>query len=803
MSPLKHWILGAACALAGAAAPHAHAQSVATWPTDPPATICADQPWLHGPATPPEGAVVLLPGDHSGMNWNQPGKTFWFANGQHTLGNDPLGQIIPGNDTTFTGEPGAVLDGQNRNLSAFTQHATGVRIEYLEITGFGRGQDNNDQGVVNHDAGVNWVIRRNYIHDNDGAGVFLGSGSRVTENCLKNNGQYGFSAYHPDGVTDVLLDRNEITGNNQDDWERLRPYCGCTGGGKFWNTHGAVVTNNWVHGNFGTGLWADFNNSQFRFEGNYIEDNDGVGLFYEISYNFMIERNTFKRNALVQGKRKADANDPFPMGAIYISESGGDTRAGAIYTQSTIAQNYFQDNWDGVVLWENADRFCRPGEENDTTNNCPFFDRTWGTRFKTQNVAVRDNEFHFDRTAIGCTNALCGRMAVFSNYGSWPTTSPYLGTVIQQAITFAQNNTWSNNAYHGNWRYTPYDMGRNVSFTVWRGAPYAQDAGSTFDGEEGGPSTPPPGSGPGTPPAGSATNFLDADTSTLEGSAGRWSAWYSATATASGETAHGGTKSLRIDVTDPWGWGVELSNYPGFAATAGTKRISAWARLGAGTNVAPTLTVKWLDANGATLQTDPLPLPALTTTWTQAAKLVDAPYGTATVLVFVQGGDAAGTTLYLDDVVVGDAPNALDADTAGLEASIGVWTSWYAATIARSTDAAYSGANGLAIDATGGAWGVEIAPWPGFATTAGNKRVAFHGRRSAGTAASAKLQVKWFGTAPVQADVITLNLTNDWQLATADLVAPAGTTDVRVELVGSAAAGDRIFIDDVVITDLP
>ena len=103
----------------------------------------------------------------------------------------------------------------------------------------------------------------------------IGSDNRVLANCIRNNGQYAFNAYHRDGVTNIVLDGNEISGNNTDNWEKRQPGCGCTGGGKFWETQGAVVTNNYVHDNNGVGLWADSNNANFLFQGNYISGNAG------------------------------------------------------------------------------------------------------------------------------------------------------------------------------------------------------------------------------------------------------------------------------------------------------------------------------------------------------------------------------------------------------------------------------------------------------------------------------------------------------------------------------------------------
>jgi hypothetical protein len=111
--------------------------------------------------------------------------------------------------------------------------------------------------VVNHDSADGWTVESTTIEKNAGAGVMLGSDGKLIGNCLRGNGQYGFSAYHEDGVKDVVLDGNEIARNNIDNWERRQPGCGCTGGGKFWETNGAKITNNYVHDNKGVGLWAD------------------------------------------------------------------------------------------------------------------------------------------------------------------------------------------------------------------------------------------------------------------------------------------------------------------------------------------------------------------------------------------------------------------------------------------------------------------------------------------------------------------------------------------------------------------
>ncbi|GAM18699.1 hypothetical protein SAMD00019534_018740 [Acytostelium subglobosum LB1] len=652
--------------------------AVNAWPTTSPAAICGSALLRGGPTTAPTGAITVPAGDNSNVNWNQPGKTFWFAPGVHTPGSDLYAQIIPGDNTKFIGAPGAILDGRNLNLYAFTQPAVNVTIRYLEIRNFGTGKSNNDEGTVNHDYGTGWTIEYNWVHDNDGAGIFLGSNSVTRYNCLQNNGQYGFSSYAPEGIRNVVLSYNEIVGNNVDDWEKLRDGCGCTGGGKFWDVHGAVVTYNWVHDNRGPGLWADNNNAMFLFENNLIENNDGMAIFYEVSYNFAIRNNTFRRNNIVNGKHRATAGDNFPEGAIYISESGGDARAGNLYVQSEISNNLFENNWDGIVLWENADRFCRPNEEFDTTNGCPLFNNTWGFRYKTQNIKIENNQFRFDAASVNCTNGICGRQAVFSNWGTYPANSPYLGTKIQDAITFSQSNIWRNNAYFGNWRFMPHDTDMNLSFTQWRAAPYNQDAGSTVNGATPTPTqtttptptqtttpTPTQTSTPtptqtttptptqtSTPTPTQTSNILDANTATLEGSIGQWVSWYSASVAQSTAQKHSGAKSLLVTVTDPWGWGVTSNNYPGFAATAGSKSVSLWARLGSGTNVQPTLSMKWLNSAQSVLQTNSIALSPLSTTWTQKTATITAPAATAYVLIELTGSDAVGSSFFLDDIVI-------------------------------------------------------------------------------------------------------------------------------------------------------
>jgi hypothetical protein len=240
-------------------------------------------------------------------------------------------------------------------------------------------------------------------------------------------------------------------------------------------------------------------------------NNYGPAVEYEISYNAQITDNTFVDNAWGAGA----GNPGFPEGAIYISESGGDSRVPGFSSGSlAISDNMFTDNWSGVVLWESADRFCSspsqpsadcvltdpslyyyngsataPGGcgEVDLTGATPgsntgtppadYYD---GCRWKTQNVTVYGNSFNLTQANVPECNLSansCGENAIFSQYGTYPSWSPYQGFAVAVAITTGQNNEFSDNSYSGPWSFMYHDQSGVVNFVIWRSR-YRQDASS-------------------------------------------------------------------------------------------------------------------------------------------------------------------------------------------------------------------------------------------------------------------------------------------------------------------------------------
>ncbi|MET8866084.1 right-handed parallel beta-helix repeat-containing protein [Nonomuraea sp. NPDC004580] len=678
MSALLALVTGAGLLAGPATAAVADDSAAGGWYTELPDTmkVCDNATWQDGPAGAPQGAIVVPAGDNTGFDFGQSGTTYWFAPGTHTLGDEPYSQINPGDDSVFLGAPGAILDGRNKNQYAFSGAAANVRIAYLEVRNFGRGKDNNNEGVINHDASSGWVMEHLYAHHNDGAAVFLGNANTIRNSCLKDNGQYGISMYRPQvegdaAIKDIVVHNNEISGNNQDDWEAEIEGCGCTGGVKFWDVEGATVTQNYVHDNLSVGLWADTNNIDFLFDRNWIEGNESIGLWYEISYNATITRNVFKRNAWVTG----NDNQGSPAPAIYISESGGDARLASATSGSTdlrISDNYFEDNFSGISIFENANRFCNSNGNTSKTYCTPFVAPTvipqpydfeypnpindahpcytsianepqrTDCRWHSRNVKVTGNEFRFDRSVVPCAGTYCGVQALYAQGADNMPWAPYTVAEIQQNIMFNAGNSFTGNTYVGDWKFAK-GWGETISWDAWRSAPYNQEAGSTYNGSTEEPPVP---------------NALDADTSTLEGSIGQWSAWYGSSVERSADAAHEGDYGLRIAVTEANGWGVALGNWPGFGTRAGAKQISLWARQGTPGIAGATLSVLWRDSEQELIRTDEIPLSGLTASWKEFTQQLTAPSGTAAVSLELVGEGAAGESLHLDDIVLADQENA-------------------------------------------------------------------------------------------------------------------------------------------------
>jgi hypothetical protein len=459
-------------------------------------------------------------GNNGSFTFNTPNTTYWFAPGTHTLGPSSNGQIDTGDGDTYVGAPGAVLNGQNDNQYAFVGDYTdlsdeNVTIEYLTIENF---NSNQGGGAVNGNGNNGWTEKYDLMKDNSpGAAMMLGGDNTVSDNCLTQNGEYGFNGYSyvdetygstfTGGATNITFTGNDVSDNNTQ-----KTSSGIEGGGKFWQDGNVTVTGNYVHNNIDSpGIWMDTDNAGFLVQGNYISDNDGEGLMYEISYNADIIDNTFADNAIPSG----EGNKGFPTGAIYISESGGNSSVPSNYAgELNIQDNVFNDNWSGVVIYQNANRYVGDGQDpgtltpasgtnvdtwiNTAPSTCPSHlsetspvDYNSLCQWRSQNVTVQDNTFQFNPSDSiyggQCTEAnACGQNAIFSVYSSTPAYSTWS---VCNAISNNQDNHFKDNTYTGPWTFSYFNQGDMEGPAAWQaGTSNVESSGDNFPAQDQGSS---------------------------------------------------------------------------------------------------------------------------------------------------------------------------------------------------------------------------------------------------------------------------------------------------------------------------
>jgi hypothetical protein len=353
--------------------------------------------------------IVLPTGTQSYPSYElKPDTVYYLLPGVH------VGSILADTNDAFVGgfangKP-TILDGQYSHFVAIDSNSSngdqsGVTIEYLTIE---RYHPVGDAGAINQETNTNWTIKYNTITLNvPGAGIMVGAGNTLEDNCLTLNGQYGFQSsdvngFGRDSLTNgpygIVIERNEISYNDTCDfsgllnnkaigWHNLNPVpaqyrnpeCGKVnqdgnqGGFKLWQTNGVTVSGNYIHNNWGPGGWADTNNANTTWAGNRITDNEGPAIVEEVSYNFSITGNYMADNNLSGGL----GNPGFPEPAIYISESGSDSAFGGVPacretaclgqksypSQSVISGNTLVNNGGSVFLWQNSNRYCSDGSD--------------------------------------------------------------------------------------------------------------------------------------------------------------------------------------------------------------------------------------------------------------------------------------------------------------------------------------------------------------------------------------------------------------------------------------------------------
>lgn len=519
--------------------------------------------------------MVIQPGKRNFFSYQlHPYTVYYLEPGVH------VGFIMADTRDAFVGGyyrgKTSIMSGEDEGLRwAIDSNTTdgnqkGVTIEYLTVEKY---RPYTAGGALNQDANTGWAIKNDLITLNaPGAGAILGSNNLLQNSCLTLNGQYGFQSVNSDpwgsdsltsGPFDITVKGDEISYNDTCDYEGLavnpadggrkynpvpakyrNSYCGTVvpngdqGGFKLWRTNNVTIENNYIHNNWGPGAWADTDNANTNYVGNTFVHNDNAAIIEEISYNFSITDNYMADNDWIGGL----GNPGFPQPAIYVSESGSDSRFGGVpgrYSKkSVISGNTLVNNGGSVFLWQNSNRYCSDSWDSvctlvDGAGNGPFTrsgctknlptaalktstfvgavtgspaEDWWdGCMWRTENVEITKNVIDFNPAVIPDCNKKywsdCGAGGVFSEYGSPPNAEP--GWVVPSDITFFQHNLWSNNVYKGPSIFVAWNQGSGdnpVSWAEWTGplskgdecgsagdrssgfctGPFGQDKGSTY-----------------------------------------------------------------------------------------------------------------------------------------------------------------------------------------------------------------------------------------------------------------------------------------------------------------------------------
>jgi Right handed beta helix region len=168
---------------------------------------------------------------------------------------------------------------------AFESTASDVLISKLTIEKYG---SRAQRGAIHAIEGVRWVIENCEVRLNSGAGISVGTGTRVYNCDVHHNGQIGIGG----NGNDIRIEGNRIWSNNiygfDPEWE--------AGGAKIAESDGVVFRGNHVYDNKGIGLWCDIDCRNVVYEENLVENNQWSGIFHEISFKAVVRNNVLRHN---------------------------------------------------------------------------------------------------------------------------------------------------------------------------------------------------------------------------------------------------------------------------------------------------------------------------------------------------------------------------------------------------------------------------------------------------------------------------------------------------------------------------
>ena len=380
----------------------------------------------------------------------------------------------------INGVNGATTNGVGGNYLSSSTPSSGTNVndtwEYLTIENFASSENASVMGNIN---GGGWDSGDSYKYDTIGPNEYgwagdskpprtgesngggyaidLGNNTTIEYDCLARNAQ---GAFNGSQAANVKISKNEISWNGLGEYpdsggSGASPFaCGCSGGGKLFFTVNADVTNNYIHDNYNTGIWFDFDNTGADISGNYIASNWGFGIEYEASYNANISDNTLVGNgwasdgpwpsgvgggSCYNGISCTNGVGPvsgsgggFPYAAIYLPNSGGNENLNVIANPGcslncTLTSNYrgkllvddnnFRDNFGGVMVYTDTNRY--PGNiDGDSSCSPPLgaMGERNSTKYYQQDEVL---ETHADGAISGSqVTTTGGTFTLCSDYGN-------------------------------------------------------------------------------------------------------------------------------------------------------------------------------------------------------------------------------------------------------------------------------------------------------------------------------------------------------------------------------------------------
>jgi len=398
-------------------------------------------PGIYGPqtdVTQPPGSVQILPGVSTIQDViaaHPAGTTYWLTAGTYQL----TAPVRPKTGDVLVGEYGAILEGaavqQDYDLggiavvSGWNSAVSGVTVRNLVIRGrdqiMGVGAFGPAAGGWTVDqceiTGCRWGVAFGNTPNGTQATRVYVPGPTITANRITDCLWSGATSSDGSGAYGIqTADGTVMVGN-----EIAR----CGGQAKLVACIHSRVASNWLHHN-PNGIWFDGDNRQNLIEDNLLEDHAGVGIFYEISAEATIRRNTVRRSG---------------EAGIFLSTS----------RDLDVYENTLEGNWRDVDLFVNCDVAGLP--EDGAYPGSIAYDLS--------GIHVHDNVFHVgtrDETIAAGLSALGTCDPAF--------TAPYFGGA--KDLVFA-GNQYTVPTLSGSYWY----WGTFKSWAAWQAIP--QDAGGS------------------------------------------------------------------------------------------------------------------------------------------------------------------------------------------------------------------------------------------------------------------------------------------------------------------------------------